>query len=134
MESKIQPKIVPLPALTAIRGIASFWVLLYHLRHELKHLFPEFFQLNKGLLKSGFLGVDLFFVLSGFVLALNYQRKFQAVDRNAYIEFLWKRLARIYPVYIACLLITLGIYAEFRIFDSPMPTWTDLPCWDSCRA
>lgn len=107
------------PALTSIRGIASFWVLLYHLRHEIKNLFPEFYMDTQAIIKSGFLGVDLFFVLSGFVLALNYQRKFQTVDWRSYTKFLWKRLARIYPVYFVSLCVTLMVVGCYLWFDVP---------------
>ena len=49
----------------------------------------------------GYLGVDLFFVLSGFVMALNYGRMFEAgLSAPAYVEFLGRRIARVYPLYL----------------------------------
>ena len=58
-------------ALTGIRGIAACFVVIYHF---------YFGVLNKGsagvILSHGYMAVDLFFVLSGFVMALTYQDKF----------------------------------------------------------
>jgi peptidoglycan/LPS O-acetylase OafA/YrhL len=82
-------------ALTGLRGIAAAWVLAYHL----------------GLAVAGYLGVDLFFVLSGFIIAYNYADAGLAADGARYRAFLWRRLARIYPVYLAALLLTLGAVA-----------------------
>ena len=105
-----------LPALTAVRGIAALWVVLFHLRHETEDLFPEFFDELHPLFKSGFLGVDLFFVLSGFVIALNYQARFATFKPSVYWQFMVKRFARIYPVYLATLMLTVLMYVGFRTF------------------
>jgi peptidoglycan/LPS O-acetylase OafA/YrhL len=53
----------------------------------------------------GYLWVDLFFVLSGFVIALNYKHLFAAgFSRMAFATFLTRRVARIYPLYLVVLL------------------------------
>ncbi len=52
-------------------------------------------------LLRGYLAVDLFFVLSGFMMALTYQRRFSSGFRSReYFHFLYLRLARVYPLYI----------------------------------
>jgi peptidoglycan/LPS O-acetylase OafA/YrhL len=78
-----------IPPLTALRGIGAVWVVFHHLYHE-----TEFF-----LLKNGYLGVDLFFVLSGFVLAHVYLRDVPSWDLGGYFNFLKARIARIYPLH-----------------------------------
>ena len=78
-----------LRSLTGLRGVAALWVLWYHACDAART--PQF-----GF--GGYLGVDIFFVLSGFVLAYNY-----AGVRLTYAGFLWKRLARIYPVNLVTL-------------------------------
>ena len=114
-----QKPIAHLPALTSIRGFAAIWVLVFHLRYEMKAFFPDLYHSTKGLWKSGFLGVDLFFVLSGFVIALNYQARFQTIQRPIFVSFMIKRFARIYPVYLACLLCTLLVVLGFVWFEYP---------------
>lgn len=53
--------------------------------------------------KEGFVGVSFFFVLSGFIIAYNYQQKI--VDRKVSRRRFWvARIARIYPLHIATLL------------------------------
>ena len=93
-------------ALTSIRGIAAWWVVLFHLRLLLVPWLP---RAAIGLLDQGNLAVDLFFVLSGFVIALNYGERL-AADWRATGDFLFRRFARIYPLH---LLILLGFAAYF---------------------
>lgn len=89
-----------LRALTGIRGVAALYVVLYH-----------FFQISAPpgvagvVLLHGYLSVDLFFVLSGFVMALSYAASFtRDFTWPAYRDFLIKRLARIYPLFCAATL------------------------------
>ena len=90
-----------LGALTGLRIIAAVWVVVLHLNGTWRTVWPGF---PRGILvQSGYLAVDLFFVLSGLVLAHNYFDQF-AADRGNYARFLIKRLARIYPLQ----LVTLG--------------------------
>jgi peptidoglycan/LPS O-acetylase OafA/YrhL len=93
-------------ALTSIRGIAAWWVVLFHLRLLLAPWLPK---AAIALLDQGNLAVDLFFVLSGFVIALNYGDRL-ASDWRVVGDFLFRRFARIYPLH---LLILLGFAAYF---------------------
>ena len=53
--------------------------------------------------KEGFVGVSFFFILSGFIIAYNYQQKL--VERKVSKRQFWvARIARIYPLHIATLL------------------------------
>ncbi len=89
-------------------------MVAFHLRHEVRHLFPGEHTILDPILRSGFLGVDLFFVLSGFVIALNYFRRLEDPSWEAYGSFLRRRLARIYPAYLVALLATLGVVVAFE--------------------
>lgn len=91
-------------ALTGIRFFAAAAVVLFHYRGELETLFPSLRSLSV-FSNAGFLGVDLFFVLSGFILTYNYLPTFERWDRRAYMRFLGLRLARLYPLH----LFTLGV-------------------------
>ena len=91
-------------ALTGVRGIAALWVAVYHVL--LLDTLP--WPVN-NLISHGYLAVDMFFILSGFVMALSYRHLFEkkVFGRN-YLIFLIRRFARIYPLYfVATLFIVL---------------------------
>lgn len=90
--------------LTGLRIVAALWVLVYHFRD---HSGLDVDRL--GLVAKGYLGVDLFFVLSGFILSHVYLRRF-AEGRFHYGSFLWARLSRIYPVHLVTLAATVLIW------------------------
>ena len=96
-------------ALTGLRGIAAFMVGVYHLNPELMARSPFAIGVFIG---RGYLWVDLFFTLSGFVLALNYAHRF--ADGCSFAEwrdFLVRRIARIFPLYAAGTLAGAAILA-----------------------
>jgi len=91
--------------LGALRGLAALAVCWYHFTYGqsavLKH---------SG--NYGWLGVEVFFVISGFIIPYSlYQRNYRFGD---YWRFIMKRMARLHPPYLASILITLLIaYAIF---------------------
>ncbi len=105
-------RIPQLPALTAIRGLAAWWVVLYHFRENFPDHVPDALL---SFVNKGYLGVDLFFELSGFVIALNYYDRF---DRDfsfvRYGKFLLVRLARIYPLHA---------FMMFAFIANPVAIW-----------
>jgi peptidoglycan/LPS O-acetylase OafA/YrhL len=100
-------------ALTGLRVIAAIWVVLFHFRPLLREAAPDFSDALAPVLNCGAQGVDLFFILSGFVLTWNYlDRMGWSWSTRATLHFLWLRLARVWPVY----LVTLHIAALWVIF------------------
>src|ERR1700761_1472755 len=91
-------------SLTGIRAIAAWWVVLYHMGGTLGAIWLP----AKKIVATGWLGVDLFFMLSGFVIALNYWDKVS--NPGQYGRFVWMRLARLYPVHLVGLLAALGLF------------------------
>jgi len=85
-------------ALTGLRGLAAIWVLLYHV-----------FGYHVFLLGLGYAGVDVFFILSGFILTHVYVADRQLATRRGYAHFLLVRLARIYPLHLFTLLVLIVI-------------------------
>lgn len=94
-----------LDALTGARGLAAWFVVLYHIRLALPDSVPHWLI---AILAKGYLAVDLFFVLSGFVMWLTYGDKFQRDGLSAAPAFLWRRIARIYPLHLVILLATIA--------------------------
>lgn len=86
-----------LKALTSVRFLAAMWVVLFDYWPKLTHAQPPAFVAH------GFLGVELFFVLSGFILSHVYLEGFGG-GRFSYGGFLWARLARVYPLHLATLI------------------------------
>src|SRR4051812_9167715 len=84
--------------LTSLRGVASMFVVIHHLKKE----FGTTINLDghTQIFNCGYLWVDFFFILSGFVMGLVYA-DFLAwpVAPQRYRQFLTKRLARIYPLH-----------------------------------
>jgi peptidoglycan/LPS O-acetylase OafA/YrhL len=100
-------------ALTGLRIVAALWVVLFHFRPLLRDAAPAFSDALAPMLDCGAQGVDLFFILSGFVLTWNYlDRMGPSWSTRATVHFLWLRLARVWPVY----LVTLHLAAAWVIF------------------
>ena len=94
---------VQLPALTGLRALAAVWVVLFHYKNDLFLLVPGSIVLLP-FIRKGYFAVDLFFVLSGFILGYTYFEKYRGTRRE-YAEFLSHRLARIYPVHLFTLAV-----------------------------
>jgi peptidoglycan/LPS O-acetylase OafA/YrhL len=92
-----------LPSLTPLRGIAALWVVIYHYTTQ---CFPNLDSAGYTLLlHKGYLAVDMFFMLSGFVMTHVYHRAFiESVPRH-YWSFMLARIARIYPLHLLILLL-----------------------------
>lgn len=89
--------------LDALRGIAALAVVIFHAKR----------LLGWDAVPGGYLAVDFFFVLSGFVIAYAYDRRLGAQLSSK--EFIWGRYVRFYPLYfagfVAGLLYELGMIA-----------------------
>jgi peptidoglycan/LPS O-acetylase OafA/YrhL len=77
--------------LTSLRFFAAFMVLAHH--------YWGF--------AAGYGGVSFFYVLSGYVLTINYRGRVGTADGR--LEFWWRRIARIYPLYLLTFLISIPV-------------------------
>ena len=91
------PARADLPALTGIRGVAAWLVVLYHIRLGAAWALPPPVVATLG---KGYLAVDLFFMLSGFVLWLNYADRLRVGGIGEAANFLARRVARIWPLHV----------------------------------
>src|SRR5271168_2759781 len=89
-------------ALTGLRIVAAVWVVLFHFRPLLGDAAPGFLDALTPVLNCGAQGVDLFFILSGFVLTWNYPaRRGVPGWPRAPLHFLWLGWPGVWPVYLA---------------------------------
>jgi peptidoglycan/LPS O-acetylase OafA/YrhL len=92
-----------LPSLTSLRGVAALWVVIYHYSVQ---SFPNLDVTGYTFIfHKGYLAVDMFFMLSGFVLTHVYHRKFLDDVSGNYHGFVVARIARIYPLHVLILLL-----------------------------
>jgi peptidoglycan/LPS O-acetylase OafA/YrhL len=95
-----------LKALTGARGIAAWVVVLFHLRFMMTG-----FGGATGPFSYGYLAVDFFFVLSGFVIWLTYADRLRSEGLAGIPEFLKRRIARVWPLH----LFMLGMAVVFAL-------------------
>ena len=109
IERSINAKQRPLWSLTGIRGVAAIWVVVYHLGQGVPgfSIVPSLY--SSPLVLNGFRGVDLFFILSGFIMMHVHAKDFEHIEMENVRRFALLRLLRIYPVNFAALLIILAI-------------------------
>lgn len=108
---------IDVPALTGLRAIAAWWVVAYHVRNLFSaYASPEMM----GFLAAGYTAVDLFFILSGFVIYLNYAPRLTPT-RASVADFAVRRLARIYPLHLLILLAMVGyVFVLWQFDDDPL--------------
>ena len=119
---------VPTPpdlrALTPLRFLAALWVVLYT---AWPHLDVTWVPVA---VTKGYLGVETFFILSGFILSHVYLEA-AGEKRFRYGGFLWARIARVYPLHLVTLfgMIGLGIAATIAglSIDGSLNDWRALP-------
>ena len=94
-------------ALTSTRAIAAIMVVIHHYGGT---AFP--FNLAQNIFHSGNVAVSYFFVLSGFVLYVAHEGR--SID---YLDYLKRRVARIFPLYYLALLFTVLVLLQ----EPPLP-------------
>jgi peptidoglycan/LPS O-acetylase OafA/YrhL len=99
-----------------LRGVAAIAVLLFHIAtSDFFHHSPGILNpLNRLFLRSGYLGVEIFFVISGFVIA--YALRNARIDRRFTFTFLIRRSLRLDPPYWATIAATILVGALLTRF------------------
>lgn len=98
----------------ALRGFAALWVYSFHLWHGLggpafTFGFADGFTWGlRSLFKAGYQGIDLFFVLSGFVIAWPYvSARKRRLSGAEVADFYWRRYFRIAPLFYVTILVVI---------------------------
>lgn len=104
-----------------LRSFAAIWVVFHHwVSHDgfqkkilYSYSIPDFLA-NSSFLKLGYMGVDLFFILSGIVIG-------QSCLNNSWHRFSFSRFKRLYPSYLIATILALLLipitYKEYTFFD-----------------
>jgi peptidoglycan/LPS O-acetylase OafA/YrhL len=86
-------------ALTGLRAVAATWVVLLHVKY-FAGAYLDQVPFLRPLVNAGWTGVELFFVLSGFVITLSYAERIgQRLHLRAALDFVWNRFARVWPAW-----------------------------------
>lgn len=110
-----------IPALTGLRGLAAFWVLLYH---AWVNATPRVIEIGSGpyalnltvAFSGGWTGVDVFFTLSAFLLTLPFAQWQMGLTPRPSLRTYWvRRVLRIFPAYYAQLAVLLLLAGAFGI-------------------
>ena len=118
----MQPSPQYLTPLTGVRALAALLVVLFHAQG----LLPAATSSAMAVLDHGYFGVDLFFILSGFIITHVYLSKMSKPSWKATRIFLWHRFIRIYPVHLAVLLglmVLLGIASALGLDAGQPELW-----------
>lgn len=99
-------KIKKLYGIQELRGVASLMIVLYHVTYISNECLNYSFM--GGLFDFGYGGVDLFFVISGFLVY--YVHCLELGKKQFGIDFLIKKCLRIFPIYWLVLSLLLMVY------------------------
>src|SRR5262245_36456313 len=99
-------KVQKFEVLDSWRGICAMMIVLYHVPWS-------FFSSDLAVIRYGWLFVDFFFVLSGFVTTHGYATKIANLDSA--FQFIKRRLFRLYPLHFCTLAFSL---AWILLFDT----------------
>lgn len=103
-------------SLESLRGVAALLVAAYHAD-----------WINVWAVRNGYLMVDFFFVLSGFVICHTYATRI--LDGFSFSQFVFTRIGRLYPLHLAMLLAWVGIeclkwYAQAKGMNPEVPAFS----------
>lgn len=114
-------------SLQSFRGLFALLIFLnhYHYSDTLDSLFPA----------GGDAGVAFFFILSGFVMSVGYMDQTSQIgyDRN-FPAFIWKRMSKLYPLHLLCLLLSVKIFCSTDFWPNIanlllIQAWIPYPHW-----
>ncbi len=103
------------PSLTGVRALAAYLVFISHYEYAFDAGFPHAVQ---RFLQEFHIGVTIFFVLSGFLIAYRYYDNFRLTP-NWFKQYLKNRVARIYPMYF---ILTTGAFIAYHFYPGAAVT------------
>ncbi len=102
--------------LVEIDGLRAVAITLVVLFHYTKEFFPE-----QRLFSFGWSGVDLFFVISGFVLYYQVKRRYYKDSKTYYLDYFRNRALRIIPAYYVSVIATILFFGRDKFLSPIFP-------------
>jgi len=117
-KSKPKKETVKIPTIEAIRGLAALMVCLFHYSSA-THLQTTYDSRIEHTFSFGYLGVQIFFVISGFVITLSqFNSSYVITD---FFRFTFKRIVRINLPYYGSIILLLGLVTlPLLLFNKPI--------------
>jgi peptidoglycan/LPS O-acetylase OafA/YrhL len=106
-----------------IAFLSVFFYHAFHTEYEYIKVDPTY-KLIKGLFKNGGLGVDFFFVLSGFLIIYLLISEKEATGKIDAKKFYIRRILRIFPLYYLCVFFGFGVFPQLKALASVVPDET----------
>jgi peptidoglycan/LPS O-acetylase OafA/YrhL len=111
-------------SLTSLRGIAALIIVIHHFAYYALPQLGVMLSVYSYFFQNGYLAVDLFFILSGFIMTHVYWERFSdGVSKSNYWAYLRARFARIYPLHLFTLLVLVGVQS-IELFSSNPTAFT----------
>lgn len=104
-----------------LRAISVLAVLIYH---------AEFTIFNHKALSGGFIGVDVFFVISGYLITSILKRNYEEHGSIKYMVFLEKRSRRILPLYFS-VTFSVAFFGLFILHPTQLKEFAESIIWSS---
>ena len=102
------------PEIDGLRGLAIISVILYHADITIN---------GYSLFKGGYVGVDIFFVISGFLITRLISQELYLTNNFSFTLFFKRRIRRIFPlllfVVLSCLIFSYFFIIPEKFFDIP---------------
>lgn len=128
----LSPSRENIQTLTGLRGFAALWVVLFHVCFGAPDGYlPGFYEkiqwgLGRNIILQGVYAVDIFFVLSGFILTYVHRHEFESrLTLHGVVNFLSLRLARIYPMHLV-VAVVLIVAAVLGVWDQKVISYGDV--------
>ena len=102
-------KITYRPEIDGLRGIAVIAVILYHAQINI---------FDHNFFKGGFLGVDIFFVISGYLITSLILKELVTTGKFSFLHFYKRRARRILPILLVVILASLRFALIFLLPNS----------------
>lgn len=122
---RMMPSPLPhIPQLDGLRAVAVILVLWVHFPYIQESSISKAFWMVGQATRAGYIGVDLFFVLSGFLITRILLHERQGTGGISFRMFYAKRALRIFPIYYLCVAVYAVSFAGDRSSLLSLLTYT----------